>query len=100
MPTYVTLTKFPSEILRNLKDFPALLEEACQKAEAATGCRIVATWLTLGHGPYDHIGVLDAPDEAAIVHWVNIGVSASGVDSTIVRVFDLQEAGALLGRGA
>jgi uncharacterized protein with GYD domain len=93
---YVTLTKFQAEILRNLKDFPALLEQVTAAAEAATGCRVMGTFLTLGHGSYDHIALLDAPDEAAIVRWVNIGVSASGVDVTIVRAFTLAEAGALL----
>jgi uncharacterized protein with GYD domain len=97
MPRYVTLTKFPPEILQNLSSFPQLLDEVTAEAETATGCVVVGNWLTLNGGPYDHVAVLDAPDEAAIVQWVNIGVAASGVDSIFFRAFTPKESAAALG---
>ena len=97
MPTYISLTRFPPDILRSLTEFPGLLNSASEQAAKATGCQIVGSWLTLGLGPYDHVAVLDAPDEAAAVRFTNIGVSVSGVDATLLRGFTVEEAVKLLG---
>jgi uncharacterized protein with GYD domain len=62
MPTYITLVKLTNQGARNVKGWPARIQEAMQVA-GELGVRF-QTYMTLG--PYDFIGIAEAADDETI----------------------------------
>jgi len=63
MPTYISLTNWTDQGIRNVKESPQRLD-AFRKAVEAAGGKVIGFYLTMGK--YDMIVIVEAPsDEAA-----------------------------------
>jgi uncharacterized protein with GYD domain len=62
MPTYVTLSNFTEQGLRNIKDSPKRAE-AFKNLAKEHGCTVKEILWT--HGQYDVLAIVEAPDETA-----------------------------------
>ncbi len=88
MPTYVSLLNWTEQGIRNVKD---TLERADRAAEVAEkhGARFQQLYWTVG--PYDLVGIIEAPDdEAATAFLLEVG-SAGNVRTTTLRAYDREE---------
>jgi uncharacterized protein with GYD domain len=84
MPTYITLARLTTEGARNAKQLPEKLAEALRIAEEL-GVTFRAYMLM---GPYDFIGIAQAPDDETIAR-VNLSICARGdVQTQTMRAFD------------
>lgn len=88
MPTYVSLLNWTEQGIRSVKD---TLERADRAAEVAEkhGARFQQLYWTVG--PYDLVGIIEAPDdEAATAFLLEVG-SAGNVRTTTLRAYDREE---------
>ena len=88
MPTYISLLNFTDQGIRNVKD---TLERADRAAEVAEkhGARFQQLYWTVG--PYDLVGIIEAPDdEAATAFLLEVG-STGNVRTTTLRAYDREE---------
>jgi len=60
LPTYITLTKFTAEGIKNLKDWNSNYQETKRIAETV-GVNIIGAYCLLG--PYDMMFIIEAEDE-------------------------------------
>jgi uncharacterized protein with GYD domain len=87
MPTYITLVKLTDQGVKNVKQWSERIQEAVQVA-AALGCQF-QTYLTMG--PYDFVGIGEAPDDETIAK-VNLSIAARGdVQTLTMRAFQGEE---------
>lgn len=87
MPTYITLVKLTDQGVRNLKTLPERVQEAMQTA-AQFGVHFTP-YMTIG--PYDFVGVANAPDDETIAR-VNLTIAIEGDVRTItMRAFEAEE---------
>jgi uncharacterized protein with GYD domain len=87
MPTYITLVKLTEQGVRNVKEWPGRIQEATEVA-ARLGVTF-QTWMTMG--PYDFVGIGQAPDDETIGK-VNLSIAARGdVQTLTMRAFGVEE---------
>lgn len=93
MTRYVTLYQFTDQGIRNVKDSPARLKAAIQKAEAI-GMKMIGAYYT--EGAFDLITISEASDEKAATAFA-LAVAAQGnVRSSTMRAYDADEFQAIL----
>jgi uncharacterized protein with GYD domain len=87
MATYITLVKLTDQGVKNVKQWPERIQEAMQVA-AELGCRFDA-YMTMG--PYDFVGVGEAPDDETMAK-VNLSIASRGdVQTLTMRAFQGDE---------
>ncbi len=93
MATYITLVKLTDQGVRNVKEWPARIQEALQVA-GELGVRF-QPWMTMG--PYDFIGIAEAADDETIAK-VNLSIASRGdVQTVTMRAFGVEEIQRIVG---
>lgn len=95
MPTYVALLNWTDQGIRNVRD---TLERAQRAQEAAQklGARLEPLYWTVG--PYDLVGILEAPDDATATAFVLGAGSEGNIRTTTLRAFDREEMSSIIER--
>ena len=95
MPTYIALSQFTDQGIRNVKDTIKRAETVMALGKKV-GATMTQVYWTLG--AYDVVAVIEAPnDEAATAFSLAIG-SAGFVRTQTMRAFSKDEMGAILGK--
>ncbi len=88
MPTYISLEKFTSQGVKEIKDGPARVDAyraLCKKM----GAELKSFHLTMGR--YDIVTIVDAPDDATMAK-ISLAVSSLGnVSMETLRAFNESE---------
>ncbi len=84
MPTYISLLKFTSQGVTNIKDHPKR-RRAAAKAIAGLGGKLVSTYLTLGR--YDVVVITQAPDDETAAKFALMTGSLGNVSTETMRAF-------------
>jgi len=93
MPTYVVLSNFTEQGLRNIKDTPKRAE-AYKALAKQHGCTVKEVLWT--HGHYDVVSIVDAPDEGS-ASALGLSIAKLGnVRSHTLRAFTAEEIGKIL----
>jgi len=87
MPTYIRLVKAKDP--RKVAADPAWGPEAAAKVFERHGGRIVDVWATLG--PYDFVGVVEAPDDATMLRISAEVGSLLGIDAVTLPATKARE---------
>jgi uncharacterized protein with GYD domain len=88
MPTYVVLSNFTDQGIRNIKDTPKRAE-AFKAMAQQHGCTVKEILWT--HGHYDVVTIIDAPDEAS-ASALGLSVAKLGnIRSHTLRAFSAEE---------
>jgi len=88
MPTYISLVNWTEQGLRELKESPARADATANLAESFGGKLVQLYWTV---GPYDIVGIFEAPDdETAAAMQLTIG-SRGAVRTTTLRAFQRDE---------
>ncbi|HEY3179322.1 MAG TPA: GYD domain-containing protein [Casimicrobiaceae bacterium] len=84
MPTYILLSNWTEQGIKNVKDSPKRLDAGRAMAKQH-GCELTDFYMTMG--PYDMVAVLDAPDdEAAARHVLALGAGGN-IRTTTLKAF-------------
>lgn len=87
MPTYIALLNLTDQGVRNISQFRERFQEV-QRIASDLGCQ-VTPYMTIG--PYDYVGIIQAPDDEAIAR-LSLSIGARGnVRTTTMRAFGLEE---------
>jgi len=95
MATYVILSKFTDQGIRNIKNTS---QRASQVAEMAKsfGCEMTSIYWTLGE--YDLVATVTAPDDQSLCAF-GLAIGAAGnVHTQTLRAFTKDELGAILAK--
>ena len=95
MATYIALSSFTDQGVRNVKD-TAKRAEAVQAAASKFGCKMTQIWWTLGQ--YDILAVIDAPDDASATAFALSIAGAGNVRTQTLRAFGRDEIGSILAK--
>jgi uncharacterized protein with GYD domain len=88
MATYISLVNWTDQGVRELKDSPARADATVELFESLGGKLVQLYWTV---GPYDLVGIFEAPDdETATAMQLTIG-SRGAVRTTTLRAFDREE---------
>jgi uncharacterized protein with GYD domain len=87
MATYITLVKLTDQGAKNVKELPQRIQEGLRVAS-----ELGVTFLPyMTMGPYDFVGIAEAPDDETIAK-VNISVASRGdVQTLTMRAFGMEE---------
>jgi uncharacterized protein with GYD domain len=88
MPTYITLARWTSQGLQNVKDSPSRLD-AARKAFEAAGVRLKDFYMVTGK--YDMVLITEAPDDLALARATLSIASKGSVQTQTVRAFTEDE---------
>ncbi|MBI3910382.1 MAG: GYD domain-containing protein [Armatimonadetes bacterium] len=92
MPTYITLVNLTEQGIRNIKQVPDRIQEALQIA-TDLGVRFTP-YMTIG--PYDFVGIAEAPDDETIAQ-VNLSIASRGdVRTLTMPAFGIDEIGRIV----
>ncbi len=95
MPTYVGLINWTDQGIRNVRDTLQRADRADQLGEKY-GVRIDRLYWTVG--PYDLVGILDAPDEETVSTFaLELGATGS-VRTTMLRAYEREEMSGIIDR--
>ncbi len=95
MPTYVGLINWTDQGIRNVRDTLQRADRADQLGEKY-GVRIDRLYWTVG--PYDLVGILDAPDEETVSAFaLELGATGS-VRTTMLRAYEREEMSGIIDR--
>jgi uncharacterized protein with GYD domain len=95
MPSYVVLVNWTDQGIRNVKGTLERTDDVARLAEKHGG-RLVQTYWTVG--PYDLVGIAEAPDdESATAFALELG-SAGNVRTTTMRAYGREEMSRVLQR--
>ena len=94
MPTYITLLRWTSQGLENIKDSPKRLD-AARKAFEAVGVTLKDFYMVTGR--YDMVIVTEAPDDAALAKATLSVASKGSVQTETLRAFTENEYRNILG---
>ncbi len=95
MPTYVSLLNFTDQGIRTIKETLSRAERAAEIAQKH-GARLEQLYWTVG--PYDLVGILEAPDDESVTAFLLEAGSAGNIRSTTLRAFDREEMGRIIER--
>ena len=96
MPTYIALFNWTDQGIRNVRDTVERVGRVEEALGEKYGLRFEQIYWTVG--PYDNIGVFEAPDdEAASAFLLEVG-SAGNVRSTTLRAYNREEMSSVLER--
>lgn len=95
MPTYVVLTNWTDQGIRNVRSTVERADGVKQLAQKY-GASVAQLYWTVG--PYDIVTIFEAPDEEAATAFA-LEVSSSGsVRTTTMRAYDREEMSAIIER--
>ena len=95
MPTYIALSTFTEQGIRNVKDTTKRAETVMALGKKV-GATLTQVYWTLGK--YDVVAIIEAPnDETATAFSLAIG-AAGNVRTQTMRAFSKEEMGAILGK--
>lgn len=95
MATYIALSTFTDQGIRNVKDTAKRAEQVAAAAKKY-GAAMTQIYWTLGK--YDVVAIIEAPnDEAATAFSLSIGAQGN-VRTQTMRAFSKDEVGAILGK--
>jgi uncharacterized protein with GYD domain len=95
MPTYLTLTNWTEQGIKNVKDTVKRFETAKQMARAE-GVTLKEVYYLMG--AYDALLVVEAPDDAAVSRVTLAAGMQGNVRTVTMRAFTKDEMTALVGR--
>lgn len=88
MATYILLTSWTDQGIRNVKQAPERLRQAEERLRAA-GAKLTAWYLTFG--PYDNAAIVEAPDDETMARFVLALASQGNVRTTTLKAFTRDE---------
>ena len=88
MVTYIALSSFTDQGIRNVKD-TVKRADAVQAAAAKFGCKMTHIWWSLGR--YDLVAVIEAPDDASGTAFALAIGAAGNVRTETMRAFTAAE---------
>ena len=88
MPTYITLIRYTTQGMQNIKDAPARLDAARQAAQEL-GVDVKAYYLTMGQ--YDAVTIIEAPDDETVARIALTVGSRGNVSTETLRAFSEEE---------
>ncbi len=95
MPTYVTLFNWTDQGIRNVRDTVDRYDRSTELAEKH-GVRFEQVYWTVG--PYDIVGITEAPDDESISAFFLELSSAGNLRTTTLRAYDREEMRGVLER--
>ena len=95
MPAYIVLMKLTTEGARTIKDMPARIDEGI-KAFEGMGGSMSSFHITMG--PYDYVGVGEAPSDEVAAGFALALASHGFVTTTTMRAFTREEIGPVVSR--
>ncbi len=96
MPTYIALLNWTDQGIRNVRETVERRERAAELAEQKYGARLAHSYWTVG--PYDLVGIIEAPDEqSATAFALEIG-SLGNLRTTTMRAYDSEEMSSIIER--
>jgi uncharacterized protein with GYD domain len=95
MPSYITLINWTDQGARNYKDSVDRYE-AAQKAMAGAGVSFKEIYWTIG--PYDLVGVLEAPDDETATAALLTVAGQGNIRTTTLRAFSDSEMRAVIAK--
>lgn len=88
MPTYIALLKWTQQGISKVKDSPSRLD-AGREALTKIGVQLKQVYMTMGR--YDHVCVIEAPDDATYARAM-LGLASQGnVSSETLKAFSEDE---------
>jgi uncharacterized protein with GYD domain len=94
MPTYVILLNFTDQGIRTVKETIQRSDSAKERAQQHGGS--LETYWTVG--PYDIVGILEAPDDETATAFLLETGSQGNVRTTTLRAYDRDQMSSILGR--
>jgi uncharacterized protein with GYD domain len=88
MPTYLTLTNFTEQGIRDVKDTVNRARDFEQAIQEAGGRKIGIWWLL---GQYDSMAIFEAPDDEAATRVLLANGMKGSVRTTTLRCFSEEE---------
>ena len=88
MPGYISLMKFTSQGVADIKASPQRIKDGLAAAESL-GIRSVGVWVTMGE--YDLVVVADAPNDEAVGAFMMSLASLGNVTTQTMRAFSEEE---------
>lgn len=88
MPTYILLTNYTAQGIKNIKESPSRFD-AAKKAIQSMGADIKQVFLTMGQ--YDLVLIAEAPDDETIAKFVLATGSLGNVSTQTLRAFTEDE---------
>ncbi len=95
MPTYVDLINWTDQGIRNVRDTLQRADRADQLGQKY-GVRIDRLYWTVG--PYDLVGILEAPDEETVSAFALELGAAGSVRTTMLRAYEREEMSEIIDR--
>ena len=97
MVTYIALSNFTDQGIRNVKD-TTKRADAVQEAAKKFGAKMTQIYWTLGH--YDLIAIIEAPDDTSATAFALAIGAAGNVRTQTLRAFSKEEMNGILGKMA
>ena len=94
MPTYITLLRWTSEGIKNIKESPSRLD-AARKAFHAAGVTMKDFYMVTGR--YDMVIVSEAPDDLTLAKATLLVTSKGSVQTETLRAFTENEYRTIIG---
>lgn len=95
MATYVVLSQFTDQGIRNIKNSPQRASQAAELARSF-GCEMKEIYWTLGE--YDIVTVIEAPDEQSFMSFGYALCSAGNIRTQTLRAFTKDECASIIGK--
>ena len=95
MPTYVSLLSFTDQGIRTVRDTLDRAERAAEIAQKH-GARLEQLYWTVG--PYDLVGIVEAPDDESATAFLLEAGSGGAIRTTTLRAFDREEMSRIIER--
>ncbi len=96
MPTYVTLLNWTDQGIRNVREAVQRVDSGVQVAEQKYEVTLKEIYWTVG--PYDYVGLWEAPDEQSMSAFMLELGSLGNIRSTTLRAYDCEEMSGILER--
>ncbi len=94
MPTYVSLLNFTDQGIRTVKETIQRGDSAAEIAQKH-GASLQLYWTV---GPYDLVGIIEAPDDESATAFLLEAASGGNVRTTTLRAYDREEMSSIVGR--
>ena len=95
MPTYISLLNFTDQGIRTVKQTIQRGDTAAELAQQQGGSLQQLYWTV---GPYDLVGILEAPDDESATAFLLEAASRGNIRSTTLRAYDREEMSGILQR--
>lgn len=97
MATYIALSNFTDQGIRNVKD-TTKRADAVKDAAKKFGANMTQIYWTLGH--YDLVAIIEAPDDKSVTAFALAIGAAGNIRTQTLRAFSKEEMNGILGKMA